>query len=269
MPAPTPQQHNAAPAYTPTHPTHYSQSPVPPLQQGPQAPSYQPITPHVPFTPQPTAPMQSFQTPRPVPGYPPQYAQQPSAAYKAPQPVEVYVLNDHANASIPQDIREQFQRDEKGRVLFFTAPPLNVDQPLTKEGRALGHSARYLAARAKKEQAKAEKRKLDSASAPEREAAAKRARADKEAAFKTAVSELSAKTIKALEDQLTITTKMEFELAFNGQTKQGVSMAVDWLAKAQEQVLARNVEREVHLRQREESKKVIITGMTAMLEKEI
>ena len=72
-------------------------------------------------------------------------------------------MADHANASIPLEIREQFQRDEKGRILFFTAPPLNVEQPLTKDGRALGHSARYLAAKAKKEALKASKRKAGEA----------------------------------------------------------------------------------------------------------
>ncbi|KAF2130152.1 chromatin structure-remodeling complex protein-like protein rsc1 [Dothidotthia symphoricarpi CBS 119687] len=271
MPAPTPQQHHAAPAYTPTHPTHYhSQSPAPHLhQQGSQAPGFQPITPHVPFTPQPTAPMQSFQTPRPTPGYPQQYAQQPSAAYKAPQPVEVYVLNDHANASIPQDIREQFQRDEKGRILFFTAPPLNVDQPLTKEGRALGHSARYLAARAKKEQAKAEKRKADEAGAVERDAAAKKAKADEEEQFRAAVAKLGIKAVRALEDQLAITTKMDFEHAFNGQAKQGVATVLDRLVTAQEQASTRNLLRDEHVREREAGRQTSVTGMTARLEEDI
>ncbi|KAH7094872.1 hypothetical protein FB567DRAFT_565925 [Paraphoma chrysanthemicola] len=272
MPAPTPQQHHNA-AYTPTHPTHYhshSQSPAPHVhQQAVPGQAYQPITPHVPFTPQPAAPMQTYQTPRPAPGYQQPYVQQPPAGYKAPQPVEVFVLNDHANASIPQEIREQFQRDEKGRVLFFTAPPLNVDQPLTKEGRAIGHSARYLAAKAKKDAMKAAKRKAEEADATEREEAAKKAKTDEEAKFKQAVSHLGTKTLKALEDQLAIATKTELEGLFNGQTKEGLTRILDQLTEAQKVAVQTKLERDLHALERESRKRTTVTGMTARLEEKI
>jgi chromatin structure-remodeling complex subunit RSC1/2 len=195
--------------------------------------------------------------------------QQPPAGYKAPQPVEVFVLNDHANASIPQEIREQFQRDEKGRVLFFTAPPLNVDQPLTKDGRALGHSARYLAARAKKEAMKAAKRKAEEAGATEREEAAKKAKSDDEAKFKQAVSQLGTKALKALEDQLASATKAELEALFNGQTKEGLASVLDQLTEAQKVSAQKKLEREVHVLEREGRKRTTVTGMTARLEEKI
>jgi chromatin structure-remodeling complex subunit RSC1/2 len=195
--------------------------------------------------------------------------QQPPAGYKAPQPVEVFVLNDHANASIPQEIREQFQRDEKGRVLFFTAPPLNVDQPLTKDGRALGHSARYLAARAKKEAMKAAKRKAEEAGATEREAAAKKSKLDDEAKFKQAVSQLGTKALKALEDQLASATKAELEALFNGQTKEGLASVLDQLTEAQRVSAQKKLERELHVLERESRKKTTVTGMTARLEEKI
>lgn len=54
------------------------------------------------------------------------------------------MLNDSANAQIPEDIREQFHRDEKGRVLFFTSPPVDTLAP-TKKGDAVGHSLKYMA----------------------------------------------------------------------------------------------------------------------------
>lgn len=195
--------------------------------------------------------------------------QQPPAGYKAPQPVEVFVLNDHANASIPQEIREQFQRDEKGRVLFFTAPPLNVDQPLTKDGRALGHSARYLAARAKKEAVKAAKRKAEEAGATEREEAAKKAKLDDEAKFKQAVSQLGTKALKALEDQLASATKAELEALFNGQTKEGLASVLDQLTEAQRVSAQKKLERELHVLEREGRKRTTVTGMTARLEEKI
>lgn len=236
-------------------------------QQAQQAPSYQPITPHVPFTPQPAAPMQAFQTPRPAPGgYQQPYIQQMPSGYKAPQPVEVYVLNDHANANIPEDIREQFKRDEKGRVLFFTAPPLNVEPPLTKDGHALGHSARYLAAKVKKEASRADKRKTEEANVDEREAAAKKAKADDELKFKTAVAELGSKALSALENQLAMATRLELDESFGTRTQQGIALIVDQLAEAQKVTARVSVEREKHLKEREASRRIVVAGMTARLE---
>ncbi len=273
MPAPTPQQHHVAPTYASTQATHYhthhSQSPAPLVhQQMPQAASYQPITPHVPFTPQPAAPMQSFQTPRPTPGYPQPYIQQPPAGYKAPQPVEVYVLNDHANASIPQDIRDQFQRDERGRVLFFTAPPLNVDPPLSKEGRALGHSARYLAAKAKKEAMRAAKRKGEEADIAEREHATKQAKLAEEKRFQQLVSDLREKTLHALEDQLAATTKADLDGLF-GERKEGVEELLGNLAAQQSEAERKRSEMELDRLEKEAGKRIVVTGMTARLEEKI
>jgi chromatin structure-remodeling complex subunit RSC1/2 len=183
--------------------------------------------------------------------------------------VECFVLNDHANFSIPQDIREQFQRDEKGRVLFFTAPPLNVEQPLSKDGRTLGHSARYLAAKAKKEAAKALKRKADEAGAPEREESVKRAKVEEEQKFKQAVQDLNTKALKALEDQLAAATKSELEASFNGKTEEGVRMVLDGLTQQQELAERKRLERELHEIEREERKRMAVTGMTGRLEEKI
>ncbi|KAJ4359425.1 hypothetical protein N0V95_002172 [Ascochyta clinopodiicola] len=269
MPAPTPQHHHISSAYTPTHPGHYhaSQSPAPHIHsQAPQAPSYQPITPHVPFTPQPAAPMQQYQTPRPAPGYQQPYVQQPPAGYKAPPPVEVYILNDHANASIPEDIREQFQRDEKGRVLFFTAPPLNISQPLTKDGTVLGHSAAYLAARVGREKAKAEKRKADAATSTERDLAAKKARHDSETKLQSAIADLGAKALAALQDQLAAATKAELHAQH---AKVNVAEVVDRLLETQARAAAQKVEQDAHARRREEGRRTVVTGMTARLEESI
>jgi chromatin structure-remodeling complex subunit RSC1/2 len=179
------------------------------------------------------------------------------------------VLNDHANLSIPQEIREQFQRDEKGRVLFFTAPPLNVDQPLTKDGRALGHSARYLAAKAKKDALRAAKRKAEETGAVDREAAAKKAKTDEEQKFKQAVSELGTKALQALEDQLAAATKSELEASFNGRTKEGLAKLLDQLTETQRVAMQKHMERELHTLEREEGKRTTVTGMTARLEEKI
>lgn len=191
---------------------------------------------------------------------------QTPVGYKAPQPVEVYILSDHANASIPPEIREQFQRDEHGRVLFFTAPPLNTSPTVQKEGRALGHSARYLAAKAARDAMKVAKRKADEADAVERAETAKKARVEAEKKFEKEVSELGIKAIHALENQLAQATKMDFDLlGVNGD----MSKHLNYLTEAQKVAISRNLEREARLQKQRSETKVPVTGMTARLEENI
>ncbi|KAF1835372.1 Bromodomain-containing protein [Decorospora gaudefroyi] len=271
MPAPTPQQHHVAPAYTPTHATQYhshSQSPAPHMHHhAPQAPAYHPITPHVPFTPQPSAPMQAFQTPRATQGYQQPYVQQLPPNYKAPQPVEVYIMPDHANASIPLEIREQFQRDEKGRVLFFTAPPLNVEQqPLAKNGQPLGHSARYLAAKAKKEALKSSKRKASDIAPDAHQPAAKKAKSSSDDELNKALAELGVKALNALQDQLAMATKADLDHLSNGQSEAGIAHLVEQLTDAQKVAMRLELERQIHVSERKERTRIPVRGMTARLE---
>lgn len=68
-------------------------------------------------------------------------------------------MNDAANAAIPADIREQFQRDEQGRILFFTAPPVDVKALRTEKGEGLGHSVEYLAGKTQRDEKVREARK--------------------------------------------------------------------------------------------------------------
>lgn len=145
----------------------------------PQTPSFTPSTSHTNFAathaPPPTAHAsvpQHPNTPNPLANYdssgyarsvpqPRSYVAPPAGshtnAYNPPRPVEVYHLSDVANASIPPDIREQFHRDENDRILFFTAPPLDV--PRVPGGAPVqGHSLKYLAKKAKDEEALEEAR---------------------------------------------------------------------------------------------------------------
>ncbi|TVY58723.1 Chromatin structure-remodeling complex subunit RSC1 [Lachnellula cervina] len=90
---------------------------------------------------------------------PPQAAHTSSTnQYNPPRAVEVYTLPDQANAAIPAEIRSQFQTDEYGKVIFFTAPPLDAN-PVPEEVRNLSHSLRYLADKARSKEADEKKRK--------------------------------------------------------------------------------------------------------------
>lgn len=108
-----------------------------------------------------------------IPPYTPSYLSNPTA-YKAPQPIEVWSLNDAANASIPPDIRSQFQRDEAGRVLFFTAPPVDLEDESERDavgsgGEVLGHSVEYLAWKIRRKEELAEKKRKRDEQRVERE----------------------------------------------------------------------------------------------------
>jgi len=82
-------------------------------------------------------------------------------AYNPPKQIEVYTLSDTANAAIPADIRNQFHRDEMGRVIFYTAPPLDAN-PIPEEKQNLSHSLQYLADKARNKEADEKKRKAHS-----------------------------------------------------------------------------------------------------------
>ncbi|KAI9843093.1 MAG: hypothetical protein M1837_006639 [Sclerophora amabilis] len=200
--------------YPPQQYHQHSASPVPNFHQQahtPQAPrSYTPNTSHTPFIPpQPPAhvtPQQQYSTPHqpisysgpsghqqnrgiaptPVGGAAPAAAAAAAAAaapaggvgnaYNPPRPVEVYYLNDSANLSIPEDMREQFHRDEHGRILFFTSPPFysSASASATSNSRPsggtpgpLGHSIRYLAAKARRESLAEQEKKNKRANADE------------------------------------------------------------------------------------------------------
>lgn len=274
MPAPTPQPHHVPPTYTPQHTNHFHQhsaSPVPPMQHTPatQPSSFPALTPHMPFsTPQPTPSTPHYSTPQATNTYQQTAARAPPLGYKTPQPVEVYHLNDQANQSIPPDIRAQFHQDEQGRVLFFTAPPLDPPTPV-KEGAALGHSARYLAAKAKREALLAEKRKQDEAQLAERAEAAKRANVENEKRFVDSVKDLGVKALETLEAQLAEATRKEFEGLFAQDVEKGMAAELERLAKVQKDAGTR-VKEVMRRREREAKEESLpIRGMTVLLEEAI
>lgn len=102
-------------------------------------------------------------------------------AYIPPRQVEVYTLRD-LDAQIPPEIREQYQTDDEGHVLFFTAPPLNRVHPGVADSHAtLGHSVGYLSGLAEHRAERERKRKeRDEALALDREQQAARDKATRE-----------------------------------------------------------------------------------------
>jgi chromatin structure-remodeling complex subunit RSC1/2 len=152
---PTPQ---AAP-HTSSYNNHYSSASTLPTAS----------VPHTSQTPNPLAAYDTYRSSVPTPtnrAALPIPASSSSNAYNPPRPVEVYHLSDGANASIPADIREQFHRDEHGRVLFFTAPPLDVSPVPEATKKKLGHSLKYLAVKSREKRAPSDESQVTANSAP-------------------------------------------------------------------------------------------------------
>lgn len=92
----------------------------------------------------------------------------------------MYTLRD-LDAQIPADIRDQYQTDDKGQILFFTAPPLNRPHPgVAEENATLGHSVRFLSGlqehRAKRKREREERDEAERAARAEKLAREKEAR---------------------------------------------------------------------------------------------
>ncbi|KAI9666205.1 MAG: hypothetical protein M1821_004140 [Bathelium mastoideum] len=272
MTAPSPSHSQGVrPSYPPTQYYGQSGSPAPPMPRvaTPQTASFPPHTPSTDFTSAQPAPLNNYSTPQTNQNYSSQTSRVPPPAlgYKTPQPMEVYCLNDAANLSIPQDIREQFHRDENGRILFYIAPPLDV-LPATKPGAATGHSIQYLAARARRQEALREKRKreADEAADAAHATAAKKAKLEREGEVARAVGDLTRRAEEVLEQQLADATEREFR-AMDPEGWQGL---MERHLQGWEGVRGRVEERErileAHRRARREKGTVALVGKGVLLD---
>ncbi|TKA24239.1 hypothetical protein B0A50_06003 [Salinomyces thailandicus] len=214
-------------AYTPQQYQQPSPAARPPSVQpapsygAPQTPQLQPATaprPQMPTQPSyhqhqgPPAPPQPQPQSQPQPSLPPApstYAPRPStASYRDPPPIEVYVLAEQANLSIPSEVREQYQRDSLGRVLFFTAPPVASDDA---GGLAKGHSIRYLAEKARRTGILEKKRKERELEYQREERVAKKAKEDADMATAGEIEGLQRKALASLEQQAAESTARELD----------------------------------------------------------
>lgn len=117
----------------------------------------------------------------------------------APRSVEVFHLVENANLAIPEDIRRQFHCDERGHVLFFSAPPLDII-PDTQPN--LGHSLKYLAAKDERKKKVAERKRKLAEDQKQRDQEAKRQRADEETRLAARVEALTPKAVASMLQQI-------------------------------------------------------------------
>lgn len=190
---------------TASHPSTYASAPIPP----PPSTSYLPQT-------------------RPT-----------TSSYKEPNPTEVWTLPDAANAGIPPEIRAQFQRDTAGRVLFFTAPPVQLDDAGPGGSKTLGHSIRYLAQKFRREEETAQKRKAFEAAKAEAQQTKKKQRVADAAAMQDSLEKLKMQAFETLHTQLTENLEGELTIVYGEEWKTKYGADLERLAGVQKLALER------------------------------
>lgn len=202
---------------------------------------------------------------------------QPSAVHRSAaipgvssgqRPYEVFHLSSSANASIPEDIREQFQRDDQGHVLFFTAPPLDVLPPV-KEGSALGHTARYLAEKLRRNITLKEQRKASGLpEEPEEdvEPPRKKPKLSTDPAVLSKVPELRDRALRIWIEQVEQGTETIYKNLYGEHWEEGMKYEQERLAKGREEARAKNEVLEERDRKKKESRKVQLLRPTVFLD---
>jgi chromatin structure-remodeling complex subunit RSC1/2 len=211
QPSPRQLSVSARPSYGASHPQSYTQQPSAspaPVRPPSTQPSLPPSTPQQALARPPMQHVQSSYTSQHAhsatvastgTGYAPRPPTATSHSYRDPPAIETYVLPDQANLSIPSEIRERYQRDELGRVIFFTTPPVIPSQPT---GSVQAHSVRYLAEKARRATSLAKKRNASQLEKQASECAAKKVRVAQVEQAKRDLESMQRRALGELEAQL-------------------------------------------------------------------
>jgi chromatin structure-remodeling complex subunit RSC1/2 len=146
--------------------------------------------------------------------------------------VEVFHLTDNANLAIPEDVRKQYQRDEHGRVLFFTTPPLDVLPPV-KKGAAMAHTTRYLAEKLRKAGALKEATAQKEMARRREEAESRKRKHEEETVQAKTVQELMDESLMVLIEQMEHATDMAWKSIYGDKWEEGKKFEMERLAARQ------------------------------------
>ncbi|KAL8658396.1 MAG: hypothetical protein Q9226_001040 [Calogaya cf. arnoldii] len=183
----------------------------------------------------------------------------PGAITNSVRPHEVFRLSDQANAQIPNEIRQQYQQDEHGNVLFFTAPPVDVLPP-TKEGSAMGHTARYLAEKLRRKMAMKQKRMAEGLPEDFEERQPKKRRAKFNEDLTGQIQTMRDEALQVLIDQMQDGTEAIYRDIYGSQWEQGASFEVARTAKHQAEARERLAAAVDLSHKKEETETVTMTG---------
>lgn len=136
-------------------------------------------------------------------------------------------------------MRSQFQCDEAGRILFFTAPPA-ASEPRTQ----LGHTAKYLAYKSKREEMLREKRKADALSYGNDGEARKRAKSEESVLRDKIKEQARLQALEVMEDALADATVAEFRAIYGEGWKEAMERELQELERKQGEAEKSREERE-------------------------
>ena len=159
----------------------------------------------------------------------------PGSNLTAQRAQEVFHLPENANQLIPEDVRNQFQQDANGHVLFWTTPPVDTLSPV-KPKSAIAHTARYLADKIRAKRAVREKRKVESLPAEDCEQpqpAAKKAKQEGGDALQDQIEGLTVKAIWKWNDQMQRSTDNNYKSLYGVHWEEGKKIELEKLAKLQ------------------------------------
>ena len=180
-------------------------------------------------------------------------------AYNPPRAPEVYTLAEGPNSSIPADIRAQFHHDEYGKVIFYTAPPLDVNR-VPEETRGVSHSLRYLADKARGKEELERKRKARAAELElEATEKLKRMKANHEAQ-KELELQMEGEALGVWVAMMEKGTDELFKQMYGDEWEGQRALNAQNLAIKQAEAAARQKERAAYFAQIEKEKEVKITG---------
>ncbi|KAL8915579.1 MAG: hypothetical protein Q9171_000144 [Xanthocarpia ochracea] len=183
----------------------------------------------------------------------------PGATTNSVRPHEVFRLSEQANAQIPEEIRQQYQQDEHGNVLFFTAPPVDVLPP-TKEGSAMGHTARYLAEKLRRKIAMKEKRMAEDLPEDLEEPKPKKMKPAFDEDLAGQIQTLRDEALQMLIDQMQDGTKAIYGTIYGPQWEEGARFEEARTAKHQAEARERIAATADLMRKKVESETVSLTG---------
>jgi len=185
------------------------------------------------------------------------------ARYEAKPDPDVYYLPDHANNTIPEDIRCQFQTDAFGRVMFFTAPPVDTEKKVK-----LHHTAKYLAWKAKREELLKEKRKRDAEAKIAGAKEAKRAKSEEAKAFGEGLQKAKEVALEKMNKVLAEETVAQYKVMYGEKWREALDLELKTLERLQDAAVMQGkgrsaIEGDWDTRERKE---IAVRGLTSSLE---
>ncbi|KAL8732176.1 MAG: hypothetical protein Q9166_002923 [cf. Caloplaca sp. 2 TL-2023] len=183
----------------------------------------------------------------------------PGTTTNSVRPHEVFRLSEQANAQIPEEIRQQYQQDEHGNVLFFTAPPVDILPP-TKEGSAVGHTARYLAEKLRRKIALKEKMKAEGLPEDYEEPPPKRIKSAFDEDLAGQIHGLRDEALRVLIDQMQAGTEAIYKSIYGPEWQEGARFETARTGKNQAEARERMAAVAELKRKKEESESVPLTG---------